>query len=151
MMPSSDGNSDGAPVADASGDASTSGANRGGAWTGNPLDNPDSPLYSKTIYFDFDKSDIRADSVDMLRAHAEYLVANAGASLTVEGHCDERGSREYNIGLGERRAAAIKRFLEAEGVSGTQINTISYGEERPVDDGHNETAWSMNRRGELVY
>jgi peptidoglycan-associated lipoprotein len=131
--------------------ASTSGASQGGAWQGNPLDNPDSPLYTKTIYFDFDKSDIRDDSVSTLRAHADYLLSNSAVSITVEGHCDERGSREYNIGLGERRATAIRRFLEAEGVSGSQINTISYGEERPADPGHGESAWSMNRRGELVY
>ncbi len=141
-MMSSDGtDGDGAPVTDSSDGASTSGASRGGAWTGNPLDNPDSPLSTRTIYFDFDKSDIRA----------EYLVSNPSMSLTVEGHCDERGSREYNIGLGERRASAIKRFLEAEGVRDSQVNTISYGEERPVDEAHHEAAWAMNRRGELVY
>ena len=141
---------EGATVSE-SGDASTAGAAQGGAWTGSPLDNPDSPLYTKVIYFDFDKSDIRSESVATLRAHADYLLANSSMSITVEGHCDERGSREYNIGLGERRASAIKRFLEAEGVSGSQINTISYGEERPADPGHGEAAWAMNRRGVLVY
>lgn len=150
MMKSDDATSgDGASVSESG--ASTSGASQGGAWTGNPLDNPDSPLYTKVIYFDFDQSDIRPESVATLRAHADYLLSNSGASITVEGHCDERGSREYNIGLGERRANAIKRFLEAEGVSGGQINTISYGEERPADSGHGEAAWAMNRRGVLVY
>lgn len=145
-----DGSSgDAAPVTDSG--ASTSGASQGGAWQGDPLDNPDSLLYTKVIYFDFDKSDIRSESVATLRAHADYLLSNSAASITVEGHCDERGSREYNIGLGERRASAIKRFLEAEGVSDSQINTISYGEERPADPGHGEAAWAMNRRGVLVY
>jgi len=146
--------SSGAPVTDANGDngdATTSGANQGGQWQGNPLDDPNSLLSTRTIYFDFDQSDIRPESVDVLRAHAAYLLNNSGASITVEGHCDERGSREYNIGLGERRASAIKRFLQAEGVADSQINTISYGEEKPVDSGHGEAAWSMNRRGELVY
>jgi peptidoglycan-associated lipoprotein len=141
---------DGASVSE-SGDASTSGASRGASWQGHPLDNPDSPLYTKVVYFDFDVSEIRQESIPTLRAHAEYLMSNAGASITVEGHCDERGSREYNIGLGERRASAIKRFMEAEGVSSSQINTISYGEERPADPGHGEAAWAMNRRGVLVY
>jgi len=150
MKSDSDSSGEGASVSE-SGDASTSGASRGGIWQGSPLDNPDSPLYTKVIYFDFDVSDIRQESIPTLRAHAEYLMSNAGASITVEGHCDERGSREYNIGLGERRATAIKRFMEAEGVSSSQINTISYGEERPVDPGHGEAAWSMNRRGVLVY
>ena len=150
MMKSDDAASgEGATVSDSG--ATTSGAAEGGAWTGNPLDNPDSPLYTKVIYFDFDQSDIRPESVATLRAHADYLLSNSAMSITVEGHCDERGSREYNIGLGERRASAIKRFLEAEGVSGNQINTISYGEERPADPGHGEAAWAMNRRGVLVY
>ena len=140
----------GATVSEGDG-ASTSGASRYGDWTGNPLDNPDSPLYTKVIYFDFDISDIRSEFYDVLRAHAEYLVSNPQMSLTVEGHCDERGTREYNIALGERRAMAIKRFLEAEGVEGNRINTISYGEERPADDNHNEAAWSLNRRGVLSY
>ncbi len=154
LTSSEDGGADGgAPVTDAGtdGSASTSGASQGGSWTGNPLDNPDSPLSTRTIYFDFDQSSIRDESVSVLRAHAEYMLSNSSASLTVEGHCDERGSREYNIGLGERRASAIKRFMEAEGVANSRINTISYGEERPVDEGHSESSWSMNRRGELVY
>ncbi|MEJ2214226.1 MAG: peptidoglycan-associated lipoprotein Pal [Gammaproteobacteria bacterium] len=140
----------GATVSEGDG-ASTSGASRYGDWSGNPLDNPNSPLYTKVIYFDFDTSDIRSEFYEVLRAHAEYLVSNPQANLTIEGHCDERGTREYNIGLGERRAMAIKRFFEAEGVEGSRINTISYGEERPADDSHGEAAWAMNRRGILLY
>jgi len=152
MMPSADDAAgDGAPVSDSDAGAMTAGASRGGEWTGNPLDNPDSDLYTKVIYFDFDQSTIRPESVATLRAHAGYLLDNSAVSITIEGHCDERGSREYNIGLGERRASAIKRFMEAEGVAGSQINTISYGEERPAQAGHNEAAWAMNRRGVLVY
>ena len=131
--------------------AGTSRAQQGGAWTGNPLEDPNSLLYSKTIYFDFDQSTIRSEFIDVLRAHAAYLNGNPSVGVMIEGHADERGSREYNIGLGERRANTIKRFLEAEGVSTAQINTISYGEERPVALGHDEVAWGENRRGVLVY
>jgi peptidoglycan-associated lipoprotein len=133
------------------GGADTSAAGGGGAWTGSALEDPNSPLYEKVVYFDFDTAEIRPEYVDTLRAHAEYLVNTPAARLVIEGHCDERGSREYNIALGERRANSVQRFLEAEGVSPVQIETVSYGEERPVDLGHNEDAWARNRRAELVY
>jgi len=128
----------------------TSGAAAGGAWTGSALDNPDSPLYRKVIYFEFDQSDIRPEDYDTLRAHADYLAANR-LSITIEGHADERGSREYNIALGERRANTVKRFLEAEGVDPSQLSTVSYGEERPDNPGSDEYAWSRNRRAVLAY
>ena len=133
------------------GSAETSAATAGGAWSGSPLDDPNSPLYEKVIYFDFDQAEIRPEFLPMLRAHADYLINNPSARLVIEGHCDERGSREYNIALGERRANAVRRFLEAEGVSPLQLETISYGEERPAVPGHNEEAWAKNRRAELVY
>lgn len=120
-------------------------------WGGHPLDDPNSILHGKTVYFDFDKSDIRPEFVDMLKAHATYMLRNPSVTVVIEGHCDERGSREYNIGLGERRSSAVKRFLEAEGVDPAQLSMVSYGEERPADPGHNEAAWAMNRRGVLVY
>ena len=144
-------NGEGAEVVDGSSGAQTSGMSAGGSWQGDQLDNPDSLLYTRKIYFDFDRSEIRSEYHAMLSAHAEYLNSHPDTTVTIEGHCDERGSREYNIGLGERRADSIKRFLEAEGVSSAQISTISYGEERPQDLGHNEDAWSLNRRGVLAY
>ncbi len=131
--------------------AETRGAVEPGVWKGNPLDNPDSLLFKKVVYFDFDKSDIKPEAVPVLRAHAEYLLNHPGASVLIEGHCDERGSREYNIALGERRANSVKSFLEAEGVDASQLSTISYGEERPAVEGHDESAWSKNRRAVLVY
>ena len=131
--------------------AETSAARAGGAWSGSPLDDPSSPLYEKVVYFDFDSAEVRPEFLPMLRAHADYLINTPAARLIIEGHCDERGSREYNIALGERRANAVKRFLEAEGVSPLQLETISYGEERPAVPGHDEEAWSRNRRAELVY
>jgi peptidoglycan-associated lipoprotein len=141
----------GASVEDRGTGAVTSGASQGGAWTGNPLENPNSLLYTKTVYFDFDQSTIRSEFVDVLRAHAAYLNSNRSVSVLIEGHADERGSREYNIGLGERRANAVRTFLAAEGVSEAQMNTISYGEERPAALGHDEMSWAENRRGVLVY
>lgn len=116
-----------------------------------PLDDPDSMVFTKTIYFDFDKYDIKGEFRDVLNAHAEYLASNPSAQMTIEGHCDERGTREYNIGLGERRANAIQQILTLQGASARQITTISYGEERPVELGHDESAWGKNRRGEIVY
>lgn len=108
-------------------------------------------LDQRVIYFDFDKSDIRAEFADVLRAHARYLAGNPGVFVRLEGHADERGSREYNIGLGERRAQAVRRVLLLQGSTANQISTVSYGEERPAVLGSNEEAWARNRRVEIVY
>jgi len=107
-------------------------------------------LNTKVIYFDFDASTIRSEYFPVLRAHAQKL-SDSGRSLTIQGHGDERGTREYNIGLGERRANAVRRYLISQGVSSSQIDTVSYGEERPESYGHNEAAWSQNRRAVLDY
>ena len=141
----------GAAVEEGGSGAMTSGASRGGAWSGNPLDDPASLTSTRVIYFEFDQSTIRSEFIDVLRAHAAYLNANRSTTMRIEGHADERGSREYNIGLGERRANAVRNFLEAEGVSPAQLNILSYGEERPVAVGHDEVSWAENRRAELVY
>jgi len=132
-------------------EASTSGARGRGSWAGASLDDPNSPLAIRTILFEFDSSDIRSDFVDVLRAHAGYLAGNPSVQVTLEGHADERGTREYNLALGERRAHAVKQFLMAEGVGGNQLREISYGEERAVDPGQSEESWARNRRVELVY
>jgi peptidoglycan-associated lipoprotein len=148
-----EGAEEAAPVTDAAGQdgAQTSAASEGGAWAGSPLENPDSLLYSKVIYFDYDISEIQADYQDVVIAHGEFLAANPAVTVTIEGHCDERGSREYNIGLGERRANAVKRLLMAQGAAENQIITISYGEERPEMLGSSEAAWAQNRRAIFVY
>jgi len=138
---------DGAPIAE----AGTAGAIEGGAWTGNPLDDPNSLLSTKIIYFGYDISEIQADYQDVVAAHGSYLAANPEVRVTVEGHADERGSREYNIALGERRANAVKRLLLAQGASERQVTTISYGEERPADIATNDASWASNRRVELAY
>lgn len=108
-------------------------------------------LDNRVIYFAFDESEVAADSLGILEAHGAYLAANSGIRVRLEGHADERGSREYNIGLGERRAQAVRQILLLQGVSSTQLSTVSYGEERPAVLGSDEEAWSMNRRVELVY
>jgi peptidoglycan-associated lipoprotein len=109
------------------------------------------PLSQLVIYFDYDQSDLRPEYNEVLAAHGGYLAANRGALLRLEGHADERGSREYNIGLGERRAQAVRRALLLQGAGAEQLTTISYGEERPAVFGSDEEAYSLNRRVELVY
>ncbi len=115
------------------------------------MDNPDSPLANRIIYFDFDSAGISAVDLDVLTAHAGYLGANPDQRVTLEGHTDERGSREYNIALGERRSVSVQRVLELNGVSAVQITNVSYGEEKPVVDGYSEAAWRLNRRVEIIY
>lgn len=104
----------------------------------------------KTIYFDFDKSDIREDQRETLKQNAEWLKTNSGVVIQIEGHCDERGTNEYNLALGQRRADSTKNFLVSLGISAERILTITYGEEKPVDPGHDETAWAKNRRAQFV-
>ncbi len=123
----------------------------GGQWTGSPLEDPSSPLSNRTLYFDLDQAAIKPDYQELLRAHAEYLAAHPDRHVTLIGHTDERGSREYNLALGERRAKAVAEFLLAEGVAADQIQTQSQGEESPADPGHDEAAWALNRRVEIVY
>jgi len=107
----------------------------------------------ESIYFDFDKYEIKADAKTTLQKKADFLAANTRYSLRIEGHCDERGTNEYNLALGERRANSAKEFLVALGIAPARITTISYGEERPAVEGSNEDAWSKNRRDEfkLIY
>ena len=107
-----------------------------------------SPL--KDVFFDFDKSNIRDDQKAALNDNVGWLKANGRAKITLEGHCDERGTAEYNLGLGERRAKAVKDYLVAAGVAADRVATISYGKERPFVLGHDESAWKWNRRGHFV-
>jgi len=103
-----------------------------------------------TVYFDFDRFTIRDDMKSILEKDALWLKENPGVNIQIQGYCDERGSDEYNIALGERRAQSIRGYLINYGISQSRLATISYGEERPVDPGHTEEAWAKNRRGELV-
>jgi peptidoglycan-associated lipoprotein len=104
---------------------------------------------SEKIYFDYDKSDLKPESQSILEKKAKFLQANPSYSLTIEGNCDERGTNEYNLALGERRADAAKKFINSLGISADKITTISYGEEKPVDPGRDEAAWAKNRRDEF--
>ena len=115
------------------------------------LDKADSPLATRIIYFEFDSAKISDDSLSLLEAHGNFIAGNGNVSVRLEGHTDERGSREYNIALGDRRAQSVRRVLLFQGASSDQLETISYGEEQPVMMGHEESAWSKNRRVELVY
>jgi peptidoglycan-associated lipoprotein len=126
-------------------------ADAAAAAAANPLMDPDSPLADRVIYFELDRSDIRSEFLQTITAHARYLVANPDQTVRLEGHADERGSREYNIALGDRRAQAVRRVFLFQGVRAQQVEVVSYGEERPVADGHDEAAWSQNRRVEIAY
>jgi len=108
-------------------------------------------LVQRLVYFDFDNSEIKGEGITVVAAHGKYLAANHDTRVRLEGHTDERGSREYNIGLGERRAQAVRRALLLQGAADSQISTVSYGEERPAMPGHDEEAWAKNRRVEIVY
>ncbi|MBI4573285.1 MAG: peptidoglycan-associated lipoprotein Pal [candidate division NC10 bacterium] len=119
-----------------------------GAATGSPRAAGESPL--KDVFFDFDKATVRDDQKTALAADVAWLKANPTAKIVVEGHCDERGTAEYNLGLGERRAKAVRDFLVAAGIQPTRLRTVSYGKERPFVLGHDESAWRFNRRGHVV-
>jgi peptidoglycan-associated lipoprotein len=111
----------------------------------------DGPLSNRTIYFEFDSAALTDESIAILETHGSFIAGNGEVSVRLEGHADERGSREYNIGLGDRRAQSVRRVLLFQGAATGQIDTVSYGEEQPVDPGHNEAAWARNRRVELIY
>jgi len=102
------------------------------------------------IHFDYDKSVLRAKDREILKRHAEWLKKNNSSNVVIEGHCDERGTTEYNLALGERRATEAMNYLVGLGIAKERIKTISYGEERPLDPGHNEAAWAKNRRDHFV-
>ncbi|MGM0679590.1 MAG: peptidoglycan-associated lipoprotein Pal [Pseudomonadota bacterium] len=115
------------------------------------LNDPDSPLSKRVLYFDFDSSKVTEEQREIIDAHAAFLSRNPEVSVVLEGHADERGTREYNLALGERRAKAVEQLLQVQGVAADQIQVISFGEERPVALDHNESAWRLNRRVEILY
>jgi peptidoglycan-associated lipoprotein len=108
-------------------------------------------LSQRVVYFEFDRAEIRSEDAPLVAAHAAWLAANPGARIRLEGHTDERGTREYNIGLGERRSQTVRRALTLQGVAENQVATVSFGEERPAAAGEDEAAWSQNRRVEILY
>ena len=138
--------------------ASTEGAAGGANANGGPFGNQNSVtgpqeglLAKRTVYFDFDSAVIKGDGTEIVAAHAKYLSDHTDARVRLEGNTDERGSPEYNIGLGMRRAQAVRQSLLLQGASAAQITVVSYGAEHPVDPAHDEDAWSKNRRVDIVY
>jgi peptidoglycan-associated lipoprotein len=132
--------------------AGANNANAGNAGADDEAAGPQAGLLVKRIvYFDFDSAEIKGEGTDIVAAHAKYLAGHTSTRVRLEGHTDERGSREYNIGLGERRAQAVRRALLLQGAADGQISTVSYGEERPAAAGHDEASWAKNRRVEIVY
>jgi len=143
--------SDGGVTGGVNGGASTTGVGEGSSFSGHPLDNPSSQLSTKVIYFAFDSSSVEPQYEAVLAAHGAYLAANAGVSVIVEGHADERGTREYNVALSEKRAKTVQNLLSLQGAAGNQTEAVALGEEKPVAMGHDESAWHLNRRVELIY
>lgn len=136
-------------TASTAGKAATSAQTKAAAY--NPLNDPHNILSHRSVYYAFDKSIVKDEYKPMIKAHSEYLAGHASAKVQLQGNCDERGSREYNLALGQRRADSVKQLMEAAGVSGKQISTVSYGSEKPRALGHNEEAWAQNRRTDIVY
>jgi peptidoglycan-associated lipoprotein len=159
---------DAAPVEDraptatapaATGGATTSGAPTGavsGAPAGGPLSpaalkDPNNILSKRNVYFDYDEFVVKDQYKPLIEAHAKYLQANRGARAIIQGNTDERGTREYNIALGQKRADAVKKMMVLLGASETQIETVSFGKEKPRREGHDEAAWAENRRADIVH
>ena len=118
---------------------------------GPEFNDPNNPLSKRTVYFMLDSSEVQPDFIPVIAAHAQYLIANPAQKITLEGNADERGSREYNIALGEQRAKSVAGMMKVQGVSENQLEIVSYGEEKPAAFGSDESAWEKNRRVELVY
>lgn len=131
--------------------AEAAGAQGAESFIGDELDDPASPLSTRVIYFGFDSNEVSSEDMAVLQAHGRYLSENPDQQIVIEGHTDERGSREYNLALGERRADAVKQVLVLSGASEAQIESVSFGEEKPAALGSNEEAWAENRRAELLY
>ena len=128
------------------------GSSGNGGITGSPLEQERARLLQTlVIYFDYDQAEIKPEFTQVVQAHGQRLASSGSMQVRLEGHTDERGSREYNIGLGERRAQAVRRALMLAGAQPGQITTVSYGEERPAATGSDEESWRLNRRVEIVY
>lgn len=116
-----------------------------------PFSDPANPLSHAVIYFDYNSSTVRSGDIDVINAHARYLADNPSAKIRLEGHADERGSREYNVALSENRGISVKRLMMFQGIRSDQTETVAYGEERPIEFCHAESCWSKNRRVEIIY
>ena len=115
------------------------------------LTDPKSILSKRSVYFDYDSYEVKSEYKDLVTAHAKFLAENRQFKMLIQGNTDERGSREYNLALGQKRADAIKKMLSLLGVGEGQLESVSLGEEKPKNEGHNESAWAENRRGDMLY
>jgi len=115
------------------------------------LTDPKSILSKRSVYFDYDSYEVKSEYKDLVTAHAKFLAENRQFKMLIQGNTDERGSREYNLALGQKRADAIRKMLSLLGVSEGQLESVSLGEEKPKNEGHNESAWAENRRGDMLY
>lgn len=119
--------------------------------SGNPLKDPSNILSKRSVYFELDSNVVKDEFKPLVSAHARYLQQNRNAKMTVQGNADERGSREYNLALGQRRADAVRQAMQLLGAQNSQIETVSFGEEKPKGTGHDEKSWAENRRADIVY
>ena len=148
------------PVRDTSASTTQSGTGSGSTSSGlttstvkgDPTKDPNNILYKRSVYFDYDSNAVKDEFRPVVQAHSKYMTADKrDAKIRIEGNCDERGSREYNLALGQRRAEAVKKTMTVLGVQDARIETTSFGEEKPVAQGHDEQSWSQNRRADIKY
>ncbi len=140
----------GANVEDRAGSTETRGMDQGGMAM-DPLHDPNNILSQRSVFFDLDKYNVKDEYKPLVEAHAKYLTGNASASVIIQGNTDERGSREYNLALGQRRADSVRKMMNVLGVSDQRIETVSFGEEKPRATCHDESCWKENRRADIVY
>jgi peptidoglycan-associated lipoprotein len=131
--------------------SSTTTPNRDTTVSGDPLRDPNNILSKRSVYFDFDSNAVKDEYRNLIQAHARYMNDKRDSHIRIEGNTDERGSREYNLALGQRRAEAVKKVMTVLGVNDNRIETVSYGEEKPKSQGHDEQAWAENRRADIRY
>ena len=146
--PSTGATTPGAGTAGTTGSAVTGSAT---GTQGNPLRDPRNVLSKRSVYFEYDSYAVKDEYKPLIEAHAKYLQTNRTARMTIQGNADERGSREYNIALGQRRADTVKRMMLLDGATDAQVETVSFGKEKPRNMGHDEAAWAENRRDDVVY
>ena len=139
------------PPSTATAPSTTTRPSQPGTVAGNPLRDPSNVLSKRSVYFDYDSNVVKDEFRGLIQAHSRYPTDQRDPRIRIEGNCDERGSREYNLALGQRRAEAVKKVMTVLGVADPRIETVSFGEEKPVAAGHEETAWSQNRRADIKY
>ena len=141
----------GAPVESRDGVSTVTAGDLSGRRLPDELTNPRSILSKRSVYFDYDKYEVKSEYKDLVTAHAKFLANNRQFKMLIQGNTDDRGSREYNLALGQKRADAIKKMLTLLGAREDQVESVSLGEEKPKNEGQNEAAWTENRRGDMLY